>query len=161
MKEFAPEYTRKERVIFIVKHTAWALPMFAFAEFWFFDWLSEYSDKENCKIYFDNITGTHFLMYGLCAGIPFLLAAIILFPQIGRSIKILKLKQYPLPGERVFQKTEYKYGWRAKAQPISLFFAIGFFLALSIWGALQAHTITQGIKSCGNQLKLNENSKNV
>lgn len=108
MNNYAPEYTKKERIAIIVKSLLLALPIYAVAQLWFFDWLREYADNANYYYYYyyyGNITGVHLLMYSMFVGLP-LLPAIILFIFEGRrSLKIIKLWQSPLPGEKVFNKT--------------------------------------------------------
>ena len=151
MSNFAPEYTKRERIVFVLKQMLWFLPLYAATELYFFDWLAEYSDNANCHFY-GNITGVHLVMYGLFAGIPLFVAIIMAIFEGRRSIKIIKLGQNPLPGEKVFKKTEYKYGVKAKIQPIAIFCFISFFFVFSIWGSVQAYKITQDIKPCKQQL---------
>jgi uncharacterized membrane protein len=129
----------------------WFIPLYAVIEIWFFDWLSEYSANANCYNY-GNITGVHLVMYGLFVGLPLLITFVVVLFEGHRSIKILKLGENPLPGEKVFKKTMYKYGYKARAQPIAVLSFIVFLMVFSIWGAFQAHEITQDIKPCNQQL---------
>ena len=80
------------------------------------------------------------------------LAIIIALFEGPRSIKIMRLGQNPLPNEKVFKKTKYKYGGKAKIQPVVIFCSIGLLFVFSIWGSLQAYKITQDIKPCKQQL---------
>ena len=138
MNEFAPEYSMKERVALLLKHMAWAVPLCVVTKYLFFPWLEGYSENAHCYRY-GNITGTEVLFYGLFVGLP-LLSALLLFLLEGpNSIKIIRLGQSPLPGQKVFKPTKYTYGFRAKLKPFFLFFAIAFFVGLSIKGVYSAN----------------------
>lgn len=147
MNEYAPEYSKKERINFLLKHMLWALPLYIVTDFWFFDWLSEFSDNSNCY-YLWGLTGTHIVFYSLFVGIPLSLLLVILALEGPRSIKIIKLGQNPLPNEKVFKKTKYKYGFKAKIQPIIIIFIVIYLLAFAVWGYMQAYNITQDIQPC-------------
>jgi len=151
MNNYAPEYTKRERIVFVLKQILWFVPLYAAAKLWFFDWLAKYSANANCHHY-GNITGVHLVMYGVLVGLPLSCAIIIAMLEGHRSIKIIKLGQNPLPEEKVFIKTKYKYGYKAKIQPVSIFFFIGFFILFSVWGTMQAYKLTQDIKPCKQQL---------
>lgn len=147
MINYAPTYTKRERIVWVLKQMLWFLPLYAATELWFFDWLVEYSHNANCYSY-GHITGVHLIMYGIFVGIPLFFCTIIILFEGRRSIKIIRLGQNPLPGEKVFKKTTYKYGYKAKIQPITIFCFIGFFFIFLIWGAMQAYQITQDISPC-------------
>ena len=133
MNEFAPEYSKKERVALLFKHMAWAIPLFVVTKYVFFPWFDVYAENAHCYSY-GNITGTEAVLYGLCVGLP-LLSAILLFLVEGlHCIKIIRLGQNPLPGEKVFKPTKYTYGFRAKLKPLFVFLAIAFFVGFSIKG---------------------------
>ena len=153
--DYAPEYTKKERIVFVLKIMAWAIPLFVIAEFWFFDWLAEYSKNANCYNYGD-INGVHLVFYGLFVFMPLSFATIIFLTEGRRSIKVIKLGQNPLPNEKVFRPTKYKYGIAAKVQPIGMFTAILFLTGLSVWGGFQAHDLTKDIKPCTVNKSLNQ-----
>ncbi|MEH6448850.1 MAG: hypothetical protein V7765_09285 [Oleispira sp.] len=149
MNKYAPEYSKKERINFLLKHTLWVLPLYIVTDFWFFDWLSEFSNNSNCY-YFGGITGSHLIFYSLFVGIPLSLFIIILALEGPRSIKIMKLGQNPLPDEKVFKKTKYKYGAKAKIQPIVTVVIAISLLIFAAWGYVQAYEITQDIQPCSN-----------
>ena len=68
MSEFAPEYTKKERVMMLLKHSVWAIPLFVSAKLWFLPWLERYAEKSHCYDY-EFMTGTEALFYGLFVGL--------------------------------------------------------------------------------------------
>lgn len=138
MNEFAPEYSKKERVTLLLKHMAWAVPLFVVTKYLFFPWLEVYSENAHCYSY-GSITGIEVLFYGLFVGLP-LLSAILLFLLEGPNcIKIIRLGQSPLPGQKVFKPTKYTYGFRAKLKPFFLFLTMAFFVGLSIKGVYSAN----------------------
>jgi len=48
MNKFAPEYTKKERVDFIIKTFLWAASLFTVSNLWFFSWFEKYSENVHC-----------------------------------------------------------------------------------------------------------------
>ena len=133
MNEFAPEYTKRERIILMLKHAAWVIPLFAITKYIFFPWFDVYVENAHCYKY-GNITGTEIVLYGLFVGLPALSAVLLLLFEGANSIKILRYGQSPLPGEKVFMPTKYVYGFRAKLKPLFLFITIVFFLGLAVKG---------------------------
>lgn len=83
-------------------------------------------------------------------------AAIFFLTEGRRAIKVFKVGQNPLPGEKVFRPTRYKYGFAAKIQPLSIFAIILFFIVMSIWGSFQADELTTDIKPCTVELSFNQ-----
>lgn len=145
--EYAPLYTFRERVVLLLKMLAIALPLLLLAQFWFFDWLEDYASHANCHIY-GQITGVHLLTYGVFVLIPLssgLFVALLLGP---RALKILRLGQDPLPGEKVLRKTRYRYGRAARLRSYVLFAFILVFVGIAAWGSLQAKKLTASIKPC-------------
>ncbi|MDH3763346.1 MAG: hypothetical protein OEU50_20415 [Gammaproteobacteria bacterium] len=150
MDEFAPLYTTRERIYMLLKILAVAAPVYLLAQFWFFPWLVNYASFSNCYRY-GSITGTHLLMYGVFVFIPLSLALVIWLLEGRRCLKVLAAGQTPLPGEKVFRKTRYKYGRAAMFQPIMLFFVTAAIVGISIWGGFQAEKMTRSIAPCSDQ----------
>jgi hypothetical protein len=125
----------------------WFFAAYLILEFWFFDWLSGYVEKDNCLEY-SSIKGTHLLFYGLFVIVPLASAFVLFLVEGRRSIRVIKLGQNPLPGEKVLRPTKYKYGNQAKVQPFAFFAAILFLVGVSVWGGFQAYELTKTIKPC-------------
>ena len=140
MNEFAPEYTKRERIILMLKHAAWVIPLFAITKYIFFPWFDVYAENAHCYKY-GNITGTEIVLYGLFVGLPALSAVLLLLFEGANCIKILHYGQSPVPGEKVFKPTKYVYGFRAKLKPLFLFIAMVFFIGLSVKGFYSASQI--------------------
>lgn len=150
MDEFAPLYTTRERVDLVLKILAVAAPVYLLAQFWFFPWLQDYASFANCHSY-GNINGVQLLMYGVFVLIPLSLALLIWLLEGKRCLRIFRLGQNPLPGEKVLRKTRYRYGRAAMIQPFVILLAIAVLIGASVWGGFQAEKITRMIQPCSDQ----------
>ncbi len=151
MSDYAPEYTKKEIIDKIIKISIWLVPLTLATELWLFDWFDEYVKNANCYQY-GSITGVHLVFYWVFVGIPLTFFGILAFFEGSRSLKILKLGRNPLPDEKVYKKTKYKYGWKAKIHPLIIITGLCFLVLFTIWGANQAYVITQDVSPCDKQL---------
>ncbi|WP_148271126.1 hypothetical protein [Cycloclasticus sp. P1] len=145
--EFAPEYTKKERFWLIAKSLLWFVPILSFCQLWFFDWLGEYAKVAHCYEY-GPVKGTHIIIYGLFVGLPFTLAIMLFGFEGVKAIKVIKIGQFPLPGQKVFKPTKYKYGNVARVNGAIVIGALVFLLGLAAWGVGQAKEISRDIKPC-------------
>ncbi len=121
MNHYAPEYTKRERLLAVAKTTAWAIPLFGLTQFWFLPKFSEYAENAHCYVYGD-ITGLHLVMYFVFVAVPLLPATFLAILEGPRAIRVIKGGQYPLPGEKVYLKTKYVYGTRARLRSYILIF---------------------------------------
>ncbi|MES9969837.1 MAG: hypothetical protein ABW092_07355 [Candidatus Thiodiazotropha sp.] len=159
MSEYAPEYTKRERIVFILKLLALATPIYLMVQFWLADWIADFTKNAHCFNY-GSINGMHLVFYGALTFLPLLLGIILFLFEGIRGIKIIKLGQNPLPDEKVFTPTKYKYGAAAKVQPFGIFSVIVFCIGLSIWGGFKAHEQTREIKPCTVNISLNQTRVN-
>lgn len=134
----------------VLKTLAVAAAVYLLAQFWFFPWLENYANFANCY-YYGDINGTQLLMYGVFVFIPLSLALLIWLLEGKRSLRVLRVGQNPLPGEKVFRKTRYKYGRTAIIKPIVLLLMIAAIIGLAIWGGFQAEKITRSIAPCSDE----------
>ena len=133
MSDYAPEYTKIERLRIIAKHLAWAIPTVAIFKLWFFPWFSEYADNAHCYDY-GYFSGTQLALYSVYVGIP-IVAALLVFAIEGiRSLRVMRLGQSPLPGEKVFSPTKYKFGFRARVRPAIVLLMLLGMLSLGVYG---------------------------
>ena len=140
MNEFAPEYSKKERVILLLKHMAWAIPLFAITKYHFLPWFEVYAENAHCYRY-GNITGTDLVFYGLFVGLPLLFAIALFLLEGANSIKIIRLGQNPLPGTKFFKPTQSNYGFPDTLNPFFLIISMVFFVGLAIKGVYSASQI--------------------
>ena len=140
MSEYAPEYTKKERLLIIAKLSSWGLPLVLATQFWFLPWFEEYAKISHCLDY-GYFTGTHVVFYFTFVAIP-IAAALTLFAIEGpRSFKVIRLGQNPLPKEKVLKKTKYKYGRSAKFKPYAFLLLLLFMIGLGVRGVFLANDI--------------------
>jgi hypothetical protein len=136
MSEYAPEYSTKERVLFLIKHLLWAIPLVVSTKLWFLPWLKAYGEQSHCYDY-GFMSGTEVLFYGFFVGIPMSMVLLIALIEGPRMLKVFRLEQNPLPGEKVFRPTKYQYGVRAKLKPyaviVILILLVGFSIRSVFW----------------------------
>jgi hypothetical protein len=133
----APLYTKKERIRFVLINLAWGAPVFIIAKFWFFPWLSTFANVAHCYR-FGAITGTQILLYSVFVGLPSLIAIGLLIISGPKNWRILSTGQTPLPDEKVFTPTKYRYGFRARMKPLAFVAILIFLLGLSVRGIFWA-----------------------
>ncbi len=150
MNDLAPIVSTRERVKLVLKILAVAAPVYLLAQFWLFPWLQNYASFANCYFYGD-INGVHLLMYGVFVFIPLSLALLIWLFEGKRCLRIFRIGQNPLPGEKVLRKTRYRYGRAAMIQPFVILLALAVLIGASVWGGFQAEKITRTIKPCSDQ----------
>jgi hypothetical protein len=104
MDEFAPLYSTRERIGIALKMLAVAASLYLPAHFWFIPWLENYISFANCY-YYGDISGMHLLIYGIFVFAPLSLALLIWLLEGRRCLEVLRIRQNPLPGEKVLRKT--------------------------------------------------------
>ncbi len=140
MTDFAPQYTRAERIALLLRHLAWAVPLLLVAQFGFFPWFRQYAETAHCQWY-GSFGGLHLVFYGVFAGIPLFCALLLLALEGRRSLAILRLGQSPLPGEKTLRPTRYRRGLRARLQVALLLATVLALLGLTLYGAHAAQAI--------------------
>lgn len=139
MSEFAPEYTRSERVALLLKHGSWILPLVVVTQFFIIPWIADYAVFAQCYTY-GNFTRADIILYGCFVILPLLFALTLWLIEGRRSLDIIRLGQSPLPGEKVFRPTRYTFGWRAKVKPYLLLVVVVFLLLLAVKGIFSVKT---------------------
>ena len=146
MNNYAPEYTKRERVILLIKHLAWALPLFAMTNYWLLPWFEAYAKQAHCYNY-GQFTGIHIVFYSVFVGLPLSFALVLFALEGPRNIKIIQLAQHPLPNEKVLRRTQYSYGLKAKIRAYLFFVILAFLGGLSIKGIDWANAIIDTSKN--------------
>lgn len=140
MSEFAPEYTKQEKLIILLKHLIWAVPLILATQYLFFPWFTEFTDQSHCYQY-AGLSGTELMFYGLFVGLPLTFALVVFLLEGARSVTTIRLGQSPLPGEKVFKPTQYSYGIRARIKPIFVLLIVVFLIGFSIKGLFTVQKI--------------------
>lgn len=140
MSEYAPQYTRSERIRLLLKYSIWAGPLVLLTHFAFLPWLRGYAARAHCYDY-GPVNGLQLVFYGLFVGLPALITLTLYAVEGPRSIKILRGGQSPLPGEKVFRPTKYRYGGRARIRPVLLMLIMLLLVGLALRGLFWAEEI--------------------
>ncbi len=138
--EFAPEYTRTERVRFVVLSLGAGAFLMLLCQLWLFPWLREFAASAHCRLVF-GFKGTSLLFYGVFVGVP-LLAALLLGTLVGRrGYRVLREGRIPPSGEKVFRPTRIRRGREAKLSGYIQLVSPVPLLALAVWGGFQAQAL--------------------
>lgn len=155
-EEFAPEYTKRERIRILVIYTTIGLILVAVGELSFFAWLGEFSKTANCHSYF-GINGERLLVFGVFVGIPLLFATTIAAIFGTRGVRILRQGRTPPKGEKVFRPTPIQRGPKARTAGVIQLLIVLFAFAVVIYSAFQAQAFTSDShwgKGCINTTQL-------
>ena len=145
MTDYAPLYTTREKFKIIGLQLGWVLPVILFFKYMFLPWLN------STNWFLCSTHGLEISIFGIFIGIPLLLVITTLF-NIKQMYLILKLGQYPLPNQKTYTLTSYKYGLKAKWISYFYFFLLlPFLIAFCIWGGYAANKMLNGF----DQSKLN------
>ena len=149
MAEFAPLYSTRERIMLACKLLAVAVPVYLAGYYWLFPWLRRYARTANC-IYFGEISALQLLAYGVFVGIPLSMALLVWSIDGSRSIRVWKLGQSPLPGEKVLRKTRYRYGAAARRRTAAVFALLLLLIGAAVHGGFQGNRLIAEIGPCEN-----------
>jgi hypothetical protein len=125
-QEFADEYTKQEKIRFVILYLTSGVFIYITHAQWVFPWLRGYASTAYCHSAF-GYSGILILWAGLLIG------ACTVWP----GIKTLKQGQYPPKGSKVFKPTKILRGKAATFRGLSLLLAPCLFVAVAIWGAFQ------------------------
>ena len=138
--EFAPEYTKTERIRFVLVAFAVGAAVTLASRLWFFPWLREFAASAPCRSV-SGVTGTTALFYGLLVGLPLFLAVLVGAFVGRRGYRVLREGCLPPSGEKVFRPTPIRRGTKAKLPGYVQLFSFTPLLALALWGAFQARQL--------------------
>ena len=141
---YAPQYSIKERTVILLKVMAFMVPLFLASKYWFFPWYKLNVDVAHCYK-FGSINGLHIIFYGLFMGFPLLTALILFIIEGIRSIKIIKIGQTPLPGQKVFKPTKYVYGMKAKLRSAAFLIFLLIVTLFGLYGYIPANKLLNGV----------------
>ena len=153
MFDYAPLYSKRERLLLILKLALVLGPIYLLSEYVFLPWLGNYASYANCYQYGD-YNGVQLVMYGVFVGIPLSSALLVLGLYGPRCIRILRSGQDPPPGERVLRKTRYRRGKMALIGPVFLLLTLAAFGGIAVWGSFQAEKISRDPVPCRDEQKL-------
>jgi hypothetical protein len=152
MDEFAPLYSRRERIRIALILAAITASLFLVAQFWFIPWVSHYASHANCYFY-GEMNGVELLFYAIFVGSPLSLGLTVLILLGPRSLRVIRAGQDPLPGEKVLRRTKYRRGRAALPFPVASIIIILACIAIAVWGSFQVEKLTRNIVPCSNEQK--------
>lgn len=117
MEQWAPQYSRAERLRLLAFHGAWAVPLFLITQFLFFPWFETFVETAPCR-QLGPFSALNVLIHGIFVGLPGSFLLIVLAIEGRHSLRVWQLAQHPLPGEKVLKPTRYVYGRRARLRPL-------------------------------------------
>lgn len=139
--ETAEQYTSGERLRFAAMGTAAGLLAILFGKFLFFPWLHGFADSAPCRTVF-GIDALRVLWYGVFVGMP-AMGAMVVGATLGRrGRRILRERQVPLRGEKVFRPTRIQRGKCAALTGWLHVVAFAPFALLALWGSGQAASLS-------------------
>ena len=144
--EFAAEYTRIERIRFLVIGMLAGALVVLSSKMWLFPWLREFATSAPCRKVL-GIEGVTVLWYGLFVGIPLQVAVLFIATVGWRGYKILRDGQVPPFNEKVFRPTRIRRGFKAKMIGYINLLAVFPPIALTIWGGFQAEELSSKTRS--------------
>lgn len=131
MNNYAPQYTKKEKIIIVLKAVIIILPFFLFMLIWGYDWTQEFF-QNTCDLII-NFERTKIIIYLSFVVLPGVFCLAVSVPTGLRAIKMLKQGQTPLPGEKVFSPTPYRYGRPVRVKALFMLIVVVMLLISPIW----------------------------
>lgn len=138
--EFAPEYSRQERIRFLALGIGAGALLVAACKLWAFPALKVFAETAHCSTVwgFDSVA---VLFYGLFVGMPLAMAVLVAGLVGTRGYKILRQGRTPPVGEKVFRPTRITRGRKATMAGVAQLLAALPFLCIALWGNNQATTL--------------------
>ena len=153
MSEFAPLYSTRERIRLVAIMGAAVIGFYLFGEFWLEPFVFRYAQFANCYQY-GAFNGVEVLWYSGLVGLPLSVTVVFAIMLVPGSLRAIRARQYPPPGEKVLRPTRYRRGGQALILPVVQLFIILFMLGVSVLGGLQAHEMTRQIEPCSDEQRL-------
>ncbi len=153
MSDYAPLYSKRERIRMVLIALALLVVFYLVIDNWFKPWLEDYISYANCRVY-NGYTGVQVLLYAMFVGAPLSMALFFALLFAPYSIRVLKSKQDPPPGDKVLRKTRIRHGKRAMLRPLALLAVIVFMSAAAAWGGVQAEKLSRNVKPCSEEQML-------
>lgn len=140
MNEYAPEFSRKEKIAQFCKGAVIGFIVAFGYKYIIFPLVIELLNNGHCYQY-GYFTGTHLGLYFIFVAQPIGSAILLFVFKWAWCVKVIRLSQNPLPGDKVGGKTKYKYGLRAKIGPYLYIISMVFLVCISIQGVFWANSL--------------------
>lgn len=137
MDQWAPQYSRHERLKLLAFHGAWALPLLLVTQLVFFPWFETFVETAPCR-QLGPFSAMELVIYGIFVGLPGSFVLLALAIEGKHSLRVWQLAQHPLPNEKVLKPTRYVYGRRARVRPVLFLLVILCVAGLTVQGVFWA-----------------------
>lgn len=134
--DYAPEYTKREKIKLIALFMGLGAILIAAGKLWLFPSITRLAEQPHCYSLF-GLNGADYLWHLLLIGIPisiFLIFAITMLPM---ALKGLMQAQFPPQGYKVFKPTPIRKGMSGQLMAGLLMLVISSPLLVAIYGANQ------------------------
>jgi hypothetical protein len=140
--EYAPTYSREERVKYALVGFAVACAVIFLCNFVLFPRLLMFVNRVECQTVF-GVSGVALVVSMLFVGLPLAIAAALGVFVVPRAVAAIRARQYPAPGRKVSGQVRIRRGSRAVLHGWVDLAGIGLCVAIAIWGSFQARDITR------------------
>jgi hypothetical protein len=135
--EYAPLYTRSERLRFAIPGLVLGATLILLGKYWLSPWFSQFVASAPCS----NVMGVRavvILWYGLFVALPLFGSLLVGYALGMHGYRILRDGQAPPLNQKVFRPTRIMRGSVAKRIGYLQLFAFVPFLVIATWGSFQA-----------------------
>jgi hypothetical protein len=140
--EYAPLYSRTERMRFVILGVASGVALICIGKYWLSHWFAQFVATAPCSSIF-GMSAVVILWYGLFVALPLLAAILVGFALGMPGYRILRDGQAPPLNQKVFHPTRLRRG--AVAQRIGYLQLLAFvpLLVIALWGSFQAASLVK------------------
>ncbi|MDX1588130.1 MAG: hypothetical protein R3296_04265 [Oleiphilaceae bacterium] len=139
-EEYAPQYSEKQKRLLVFVMVTLSALLILGVQTLLFPQLMAFASVAHCYEIL-GVEGPRLLLYGIFTGLPLLLALTLGAWFSWRGLRIVRHRQTPLPGEKVFQTRPIVFGDRAVRLGWLHHLPMVLLLAFALWGAFQAEGI--------------------
>ncbi|WP_415905991.1 hypothetical protein ACMXYX_10835 [Neptuniibacter sp. QD72_48] len=132
--DYAPEYTKREKVKLIALFMGLGAIFIAAGELWLFPSITRLAEQPHCYSLF-GLNGADYLWHLLLIGMPISIFLILAVTMLPMAIKGLIQAQFPPKGYKVFKPTPIRKGMSGQLMAGLLMFVIFSPLLIAIYGA--------------------------
>jgi len=146
--EFAPQYSTGERWRLGALYVVLGIAVYGASKLWLAPHFQRFAQSPQCVAVF-GISRAAVLVYGAFVGIP-LLTALVLGVLTSRiSVRAIRARQYPPPGQKVLHRTRIRKGRSAIALACLPIMTAALLCGAAVWGAFQARNLIDHLRGSG------------
>lgn len=139
-EEYAPQYSLRERIRRAIVGVVCLSIFFAVWQWWALPEWSEFARTAHCRTVW-GISGSSVVMYAIFVGAPLAIAISLGAITVPLALRSIRARQYPPPGKKVLGKVRIRTGRKALVSAVGDLAAIATFVAIAVWGSLQAREL--------------------